>query len=215
MDGQGAAGGRKETVNFDVPDRALVALLYEELKLIARERLAAERAGHTLTATALVHEVFLKLQDRQRPWPGREYFLLAAAEAMRRVLIDHARRRKAAKRGAGRAVGVGDGGLDDLPFVQIDDDLDVAELDSHLERLAIADPEAHRVVMLRYFAGLTAEDTALLLGVDRRTVTRRWNAARAWLYERMSSPAGGGPAPAGHGDGGCRMRINKPRSTSA
>jgi len=172
-----------------VPDEALVAQLYEELRQIARDRLRAERVGHTLTATALVHEAFLRLEPRRDLWPGRSQFLFAAAEAMKRILIDHARKRNAIKRGGpgGRAGGGVD--LAEIPSVQPDAAAkaaeQAAEIAPHLETLARVDPDAHRVVMLRYFAGLSAADTADMLGVDRRTVTRRWNVARAWLFERL------------------------------
>lgn len=172
--------GLPQTGEPGVPADDLVAQLYDELKLLAHARMARERLGHTLTATALVHEASLRLMSEQRLWPGRKLFFIAAAEAMRRVLIDHARR-KAARDGGRRA----EWPEGDVGPARAKSDDDVLALDEHLSALRRVDEEAHQVVQLRYFAGLTAEQTAELLGVDRRTVTRRWSAARAWLAERM------------------------------
>lgn len=185
MDVRPVEGDQQGFSQSGVTDHALVSLLYEELKRLARAKLSSERAGHTLTATALVSEMFLRLHPHREPWPSREYLLLAAAEAMRRILIDHARMRAAAKRGGEWSNVSEQADLAEFPYVQVNHDVDVLDLDEHLDAMAKADPDAHRVVMLRYFAGLTGEDTASLLGVDRKTVTRRWTAARAWLYERM------------------------------
>jgi len=157
--------------------------LYQELKAMARSRLAFERRGHTLSATALVNEVYLRLQGVERTWSGKQEFFLAAAEAMRRVLIDHARRRHAEKRGGE----IKREPLDaDLAIeVSLDPSVDAAALDEYLERLRVIDPLGHQVVMLRFFAGLSGQETAELLGADRRTVARRWRVARAWLLERI------------------------------
>ncbi|MCC6970432.1 MAG: sigma-70 family RNA polymerase sigma factor [Phycisphaerales bacterium] len=171
-------------VESGVPAATLIALLHQELKLMARSRLALERPGHTLSATALVNEVYLRLRGAERTWPGKHDFFLAAAEAMRRVLIDHARKRRAEKRGGGlkRVELDRDLGLE----CKIDSSVDAGVLDEYIERLRVIDPPGHRVVMLRYFAGLAVHDIADLLGADRRTITRRWRVARAWLLERLS-----------------------------
>lgn len=150
---------------------------------MARSRLALERAGHTLSATALVNEVYLRLQGAARTWTGKQEFFLAAAEAMRRVLIDHARKRRAEKRGGGATRKDLDADL--AAEVSLDPSVDPATLDEYLERLRVIDSLGHQIVMLRYFAGLSVHDTADLLGADRRTIARRWRVARAWLLERI------------------------------
>lgn len=150
---------------------------------MARSRLALERAGHTLSATALVNEVYLRLQGAERLWSGKPEFFLAAAEAMRRVLIDHARKHRAEKRGGEWRREVLD--ADIAEEVSLDPSVDPAMLDEYLERLRVIDSLGHQVVMLRYFAGLSVQQTAELLGADRRTIARRWRLARAWLLERI------------------------------
>lgn len=150
---------------------------------MARSRLALERAGHTLSATALVNEVYLRLQGAARTWTGKQEFFLAAAEAMRRVLIDHARKRHAEKRGGDIRREEFDTDL--AAEVRLDPSIDPATLDEYLERLRVIDALGHQIVMLRYFAGLSVQDTAELLGADRRTIARRWRVARAWLLERV------------------------------
>lgn len=183
MAGNENATGFQESGENHVPSAALITQLYEELKSLARARLAAERIGHTLSATALVHEAYLRLDGEGRTWPSRKLFFFAAAEAMQRVLVDHARRRNAAKRGDGmvRATSISDG----MPEIEAEGVIDAAALKEHLDALRRTDQNAHQVLMLRYYAGLSADDTADLLGVDRRTVTRRWQAGRAWLLDRM------------------------------
>ncbi len=166
-----------------VPTGELVTLLYEELKLLAQARMARERLGHTLTATALVNEAMLRLLNQRRLWPGRKLFFFAAAEAMKRVLIDHARRRSA--RDGGRRVMLPDG----AELAVAEPGIDVPALEEHLAVLRRVDAEAYEVVQLRYFAGLSVEETADLLGVDRRSVARRWAAARAWLADRFNRDA--------------------------
>ncbi|MBL8761952.1 MAG: sigma-70 family RNA polymerase sigma factor [Phycisphaerae bacterium] len=166
-----------------VPASDLISQLYDELKRIARAKLASDRRGHTLSATALLHEAYLRLEPRVHGWSGKRGFFLAAAEAMQRVLVDYARRRNAAKRGGG------------APCVHVDDDVvsrirfdpafDPEVLNENLEKLRLVDEEAHRIVILRFFAGLSSEDTADLLGLDRRTVGRRWRGARAWLLDHI------------------------------
>ncbi|MCC6230029.1 MAG: RNA polymerase subunit sigma [Phycisphaerales bacterium] len=168
----------------------LIALLYQELKVMASSRLAMERAGHTLSATALVNEVYLRLQGSERQWWGKQEFFLAAAEAMRRVLIDHARKRRAGKRGGDSRRIELDAAL--AAEVIIDPSVDPGTLDEYLERLRVIDMHGHQVVMLRYFAGLSVQDTADLLEADRRTVARRWRVARAWLLERIRNAESSG-----------------------
>ncbi len=166
----------------------LLPLVYDELRRLAARRLAGEGAGHTLQPTALVHEAYLKLvgPDPRQPWNGRVHFFAAAAEAMRRILIDHARRKHRARRGGGmRRVGLDD--LDDVAMVADGGGADeLLNLDEALARLAAADPGKAELVRLRYFAGLTLEQAAELLGISRATADRHWAFARAWLYDAMT-----------------------------
>ena len=172
----------------------LLALVYDQLRKIAQQRMAEERAGHTLQATALVHEAYLRLVgDSSIHWQGRGHFFAAAAEAMRRILIDHARRRGTAKRGGGlRAVS---SVLDLASDKNISDALIIDDL---ISRLEMEDATAARVVRLRFFAGLRLEDTAKALGVSVPTVSRKWTYARAWLARQWEAdgdpPAANGPA---------------------
>jgi RNA polymerase sigma factor (TIGR02999 family) len=160
----------------------LFPLVYEELKRIAHVRLRHERPGHTLDTTGLVHETYVRLVDQTRvEWRDRSHFLLAAAWAMRRILVDYARRNRAARRGGGQV------------RLTLDDDAPAAErgemllaLDEALERLAALDPRLGRVVECRYFGGLTDQETADTLGVTRRTVQRDWVKARNWLYLELN-----------------------------
>jgi RNA polymerase sigma factor (TIGR02999 family) len=163
----------------------LLALVYDELRKLAAARLEREKAGQTLQATALVHEAYLRLvgDDREKPWDGRGHFFAAAAEAMRRILIDRARDRKRLKRGGG----IRRERLDLKAFVTLDvppDDL--IDLDEALSRLATVDARAASLVKLRVFAGLSMEEAASALGIVRRTAQRDWNFARAWLFEQLS-----------------------------
>jgi RNA polymerase sigma factor (TIGR02999 family) len=166
----------------------LLPLVYDELRRLATHRLAGEGPGHTLQPTALVHEAYLKLvgPDPRQPWNGRVHFFAAAAEAMRRILIDHARRKHRARRGGGmRRVAVDD--LDDIELVTGAGDADeLLALDEALARLAAADPRRAELVRLRYFAGLTLEQAAELLDISRATADRHWAFARAWLYDAMT-----------------------------
>jgi RNA polymerase sigma factor (TIGR02999 family) len=166
----------------------LLPLVYDELRRLAAQRLAGEGPGHTLQPTALVHEAYLKLVgvDPQQPWNGRVHFFAAAAEAMRRILIDHGRRKHRARRGGGKKrVELGD--MDDIAMVagsgRADD---LLALDEALTQLAAADPRRAELVRLRYFAGLTLEQAAELLGISRATADRQWAFARAWLFDRMT-----------------------------
>jgi RNA polymerase sigma factor (TIGR02999 family) len=166
----------------------LLPLVYDELRRLAAARLAGEGAGHTLQPTALVHEAYLKLigPDAQRPWNGRVHFFSAAAEAMRRILIDHARKKHRLRRGGGmKRVVLED--MDDLALVADGGGTDeLLALDEALNQLAAADPRKADLVRLRYFAGLTQEEAAELLGISRATADRHWAFARAWLFDAMT-----------------------------
>jgi RNA polymerase sigma factor (TIGR02999 family) len=162
----------------------LLPLVYDELRRLATARLRAEPTGHTLQPTALVHEAYLRLvggrlSDR---WDGRGHFFAAAAEAMRRILIEHARHKDSRKAGGGRRR------LDLTEVVPADPepDLDLLALDEALGRLADEEPAVAEVVKLRYFAGLTVKQTADSLGISVRTANRHWAYARAWLYQQLS-----------------------------
>lgn len=156
---------------------ALLPLVYDELRRLAAERMAAERPDHTLDATALVHEAYLRLVGPPGPraYHDRQHFFASAAVAMRRILIDSARRKQAEKRGGGRVRQ----DLDHLPAPAPDDEL--LALDEALGRLAAEDPVKARLVELRYFAGLTGEQAAAVLGISPSTADRHWAYARAWL----------------------------------
>src|SRR5262249_53120548 len=161
----------------------LLPLVYDELRRLAAQKLAQEKPGQTLQATALVHEAYLRLvgADPEQPWHSRGHFCAAAAEAMRRILIDNARRKATAKRG---------GEQHRVPF---DEALPAAEespehllaLDEAVGELEQHDAQAARLVKLRYFAGLTHQQAAELLGISRRAADRLWALARAWLHQRL------------------------------
>jgi RNA polymerase sigma factor (TIGR02999 family) len=166
----------------------LLPLVYDELRRLAARRLADEGPGHTLQPTALVHEAYLKLvgADPQQPWNGRVHFFAAAAEVMRRILIDHARRKHRARRGGGKKR-VELGVLEDIEMVAENGRADeILALDEALTQLAVADPRRAELVRLRYFAGLTLEQAAELLGISRATADRHWAFARAWLFDAMT-----------------------------
>lgn len=161
----------------------LMPLVYDELKRSARRALLNEQHARTLDTTALVHEAYLRLVDQTRmQWQGRAHFFGAAALAMRRVLVEHARRRLAEKRGKG----IENEPLDRAVSVALEPDLDVIQLNDALVELAESDPESARVVELRYFGGLSIEETAEALGTSPSSVTRLWSFARAWLYRRLN-----------------------------
>ena len=162
----------------------LMAVVYDELRRLAAGRLKHERADHTLQPTALVNEVYLQLVDqRQVNWQNRAHFFGAVAEIMRRLLVDHARRHLAEKRGAG-AVKVS---LAEVAVVaDTEPDLDVILLDQALTELAALDPPLARLVELRYFGGLSVEETAEVLALSPATIKRHWQTARTWLRRRMT-----------------------------
>ena len=162
----------------------LLPLVYDELRKLAAQKMARETAGQTLQATALVHEAWLRLGgDDQPEWQNRAHFFSAAAEAMRRILIDNARRKKYVRHGGG-AERVN---LDSLELAASMDDEQLLALHEALDQLAAHDAQKAELVKLRFFAGLTNEQTAKLLGVSEPTVKRHWAYARAWLYRAMNS----------------------------
>ena len=169
----------------DAPDE-LMQSLYKELHRLAEALMRRERPGHTLQPTALVSEAYLRLFDRLSQWENRAHFFGAAARAMRRVLIEHGRKRASLKRG-GEIARVT---FDDLHVAAEDPDLDLLALDEALNDLNDVDSRLVQVVELRYFAGCSVEQAAELLGVSPATVKRDWTFARAWLYDRMQGATG-------------------------
>jgi RNA polymerase sigma factor (TIGR02999 family) len=161
----------------------LLPLVYDELRKLAAQKLAQEKPGQTLQATALVHEAYLRLVDEEqvRHWDSRGHFFAAAAEAMRRILVDGARRRGARKRGAH----LERIDLPELAEPSTDDPLDLPALDEALGKLETLHPQKAQVVKLRFFAGCTLEDTAQMLGIARATAQRHWTFARAWLFGQL------------------------------
>jgi len=168
----------------------LVPLVYDELRQVARRQLRRESPGHTLSATALVHEVYLRLlQQRQLAATDREGFLGIAAQTMRRILVDHARARTRLKRGGDyRSVGLDT--RDDVLLLSDSEVEEVLALDVALDRLAQLDERAHRVVECRIFAGLTLAETAQALGISGKSVQRTWTTARAWLRKEIGREPG-------------------------
>jgi RNA polymerase sigma-70 factor (ECF subfamily) len=162
----------------------LIPLVYRELRSLAARYLRAERVGHTLQPTALVHEAYLRLTAMKSVnWQDRCHFFAVAAQVMRRILVDHARARQAVKRGRSYAP------------IQLDDSLLAADqksneliaLDDALNRLAVHDPRQSKIVELRFFGGLSEEETAVVLGISERTVKRDWRVAKAWLYNQVKA----------------------------
>lgn len=166
----------------------LLPLVYEELRKLAAQRLAQEQPGQTLQATALVHEAYLRLVGGAATprWDGRGHFFAAAAEAMRRILINRARDKKRLKRGGERRRV----DLDKIEIALDGDDEQLVALDEALGQLAKEDEQAARLVNLRFFAGLTLKDAAAALGLSLRTAERQWTYARAWLFARLRQDAG-------------------------
>ena len=162
----------------------LLPLVYAELRRIAARQLGKERAGHTLQPTALVHEVYLRLVDQRRvDWQDRAHFFGVTAQIMRRILVDHARRHSAAKRGDGvRCVSV-----DDVSEEPASNEIPILALDDGLRQLEKLDPALARIVELRAFGGLTIEEAAHVLAVSPSTVKRDWRTARAWLTRELRS----------------------------
>ena len=157
----------------------LLPLVYEELRRLASARMARELSGQTLQPTALVHEAWLRLvSDGQRSWQNRAHFFSAAAEAMRRILIENARRKSRLRHGGGQQRL----SLQDLELAETTPDDKVLLIDEALERLRAQDPERARIVVLKFFGGLTNEEVAKTLNVAERTVDRQWAYAKAWLF---------------------------------
>jgi RNA polymerase sigma factor (TIGR02999 family) len=178
---EAACGGDKSAA-----DR-LLPLVYGQLRKAAQNEMAGERPDHTLTATALVHEAYLNLiGPREIPWSSRGHFYAAAAEGMRRVLLDHAKGRGRIKRGGG---GRGGGGptrpVKDMADLVCREPEEIVRFDETFRRLEAASPDGAAVARLRFFAGLSVEQTAAALGLSASTVDRRWSFARAWLFRQL------------------------------
>jgi len=162
----------------------LIPLVYDELRHLAASRLAREQPGQTIQATELVHEAYLRLVGSEvQSWDGRRHFFAAAAEAMRRILIERARRKMRAKHGGQLRRTE----LDCIELVDPGPDEELLELDQALKDFALVDPEAATLVKLRFFVGLSQGQTAELLGISRRTADRTWAFARAWLFRAIRS----------------------------
>jgi RNA polymerase sigma factor (TIGR02999 family) len=166
----------------------LLPLVYDELRKLAAAKLAQEKPGQTLQATALVHEAYLRLVDvdKVRHWDSRGHFFAAAAEAMRRILIDQARRKRRPKHGGDRKrIELNEG----LPLSEATNDNELLALDEALAKLAREEPAKAELVKLHFFAGLTLEDAGRILGIAPRTAKRYWAYARAWLYAAVRDAA--------------------------
>ena len=169
--------GNKESLD------QLMPIVYDELRRQAARYLRREQAGHTLQTTALIHEAYVRLVDqRNMQWQNRAHFFGIAAQMMRRILVDHARSKKRVKRG-GSEIRVS---LDDVNVAAKGQDLDVVALDEALDRLAQIDEQQSRVVELRFFSGLSVEETAEVMGISKSTVKRDWSMAKAWLHRELS-----------------------------
>jgi len=159
----------------------LIPLVYQELRRLAGHYMRAERPDHTLQATALVHEAYLKLVDQtQVTYQNRAHFFGIAAQLMRRILVDHARAHQAEKRGSGQKLQ-----LDEAAALPESREVDLVALDEALQELAKLDPQQSRIVELRFFAGLSIEETATVLEISPATVKRDWAMARAWLHQQI------------------------------
>jgi RNA polymerase sigma factor (TIGR02999 family) len=175
----------------------LLPLVYDELRKLAAEKLAREKPGQTLQATALVHDAYLRLvdTDKAQRWDSRRHFFAAAAEAMRRILVEGARRKRSSKRGGGRARHE----LDEVEIAAPGPRDDLLALDEALTRLAAEDPLKAELVKLRHFAGLTIPEAAGALGISVTTANRYWKYARAWLHQEITGTASAPPGPSGAG----------------
>ncbi len=167
---------------------ALIPLVYDELRRLARHHLRRERPNHTLQSAALVNEAYLRLIRQDQPqWQNRAHFFGVAAQLMRHILVDHARNRAAAKRGAGAPRLT----LDPEVALPQERDVDLVALDDALNQLAALDSQQSRVVELRFFGGLSIDETSVVLGISPATVKREWATARAWLQREMKSKEAG------------------------
>ena len=161
----------------------LLPIVYEELRKLARSRMTRERPGQTLQATALVHEAYLRLVGSTDPgWANRAHFFAAAAESMRRILVERARRKARIRHGGGQARVT----LEESAYVQSEDAADLLAVDQALQRLATFDAQMAQVVVLRYFGGLEIDEVAATLDLSPRSVNRLWTAARAWLQRELT-----------------------------
>jgi RNA polymerase sigma factor (TIGR02999 family) len=167
------------------PAEELLPLVYSELRAIARRKMAAEKPGQTLQATALVHEAYLRLIGDESEFQNRRHFFAAAAEAMRRILIEQARRKSRQRHGGEQRKT--ESPLDDIS-IETSHSADILDLDAALTRLESLDESMADVVRLRYFAGLTVDETAAALEISPRAVNRHWTAARAWLTQMLDTP---------------------------
>jgi RNA polymerase sigma factor (TIGR02999 family) len=186
----------------------LLPIVYDELRQLAAARLAREgKQKEAMQPTSLVHAVYLRLvgeaAEQEKPWDGRGHFFAAAALAMRRILVERARQRDQLKRGGSwrRVKGLDGADMPDLPDLNADEDpIDMLALDGAMSALEAESPELYQVVMLRYFAGLSIENTAQMLDISPNTVKRRWTVARLWLLDRIDASASD-PPPAGASQG--------------
>jgi RNA polymerase sigma factor (TIGR02999 family) len=161
--------------------KALIPLVYHELRRLARHYIRQERPDHTLQSTALVHEAYLRLiRQESADIENRAHFFAVAAHLMRQILVDHARRRRAAKRGSGLKLE-----LNEAISVEVPPNVDLIGLDTALNELARLDPQQSRIVEIRFFGGLSIQDTAKIVGVSPATVKREWSTARAWLRREL------------------------------
>ena len=160
---------------------ALMPLVYEELRRLARSYMRRERPGHTLQTTGLVHEAYLRLAGQRENWTNRAHFFGIAAKMMRRVLVDHAKSHRRAKRGGG-AIKLS---LDDSALISKSPNMDLVALDEALSRLEKVDPQRAQIVELRFFGGLSNEEASNVLEVSTATVQRQWAGARAWLHHEL------------------------------
>jgi RNA polymerase sigma factor (TIGR02999 family) len=168
-------------------------LVYDELRRLAEAYMRQESKSHTLQPTALVHEAYLRLIDQQQvQWQNRAHFVGVAAQMMRRILVDHARRRRSAKRESSRCRVTLDKAMD----FSKEQEVDLVALDDALTSLAAVDPQKERIVELRFFGGLNIAETAEVLGVSPSTIDRQWRLTRAWLYNQLQNAD-------------CRLRIEK------
>jgi RNA polymerase sigma-70 factor (ECF subfamily) len=174
----------------------LIPVVYGELRRLASSYMRREREGHTLQATALVHEAYMKLvEQRSINWQSRAHFFGIAAQIMRRLLVDHARGHLRDKRGSGQHLVP----LDEALVFSPEQSCELVELDGALDRLAAMDPRQARIVELRFFAGLTVEEAAEALGVSPKTVKRDWSVAKAWLHGELKAANDAGAGEMGNG----------------